>query len=85
MVQISARRSAILTEVVRDFPQFLPANSSIVPCNRARQLCSGIHKVQEEGVGQEINGDELPWMKVGSTAGVISGLSPAAEKAGEDF
>jgi hypothetical protein len=24
--------------------------------NRARQLCSGIHKVQEEGVGQEIYG-----------------------------
>jgi hypothetical protein len=27
--------------------------------NRARQLCSGIHKVQTEGVGQEIRGDEL--------------------------
>jgi hypothetical protein len=27
--------------------------------NRARQLCSGIHKVQDEGVGQEIHGDEL--------------------------
>jgi hypothetical protein len=27
--------------------------------NRARQLCIGIHKVQEEGVGQEIHGDEL--------------------------
>jgi hypothetical protein len=27
--------------------------------NRARQLCSGIHTVQEEGVGQEIHGDEL--------------------------
>jgi hypothetical protein len=27
--------------------------------NRARQLCSGTHKVQEEGVGQEIHGDEL--------------------------
>jgi hypothetical protein len=27
--------------------------------NHARQLCSGIHKVQEEGVGQEIQGDEL--------------------------
>jgi hypothetical protein len=25
----------------------------------ARQLCSGIHKVQDEGVGQEIRGDEL--------------------------
>jgi hypothetical protein len=27
--------------------------------NRARQLCSGNHKVHEEGVGQEIHGDEL--------------------------
>jgi hypothetical protein len=27
--------------------------------NHARQLCSGIHKAQEEGVGQEIHGDEL--------------------------
>jgi hypothetical protein len=53
--------------------------------NLARQLCSGIHKVQEEGVGQEIHGDELHWMKVGSTAGVISGLSPGTEKAGEDL
>jgi hypothetical protein len=53
--------------------------------NRARQLCSGTHKVQEEGVGQEIHGDELHWMKVGSKAGVISGLSPGAEKAGEDL
>jgi prolipoprotein diacylglyceryltransferase len=42
---------------------------------RARQLCSGIHKVQEKGVGQEIHGDELHWMKVGSAAGVTSGLS----------
>jgi hypothetical protein len=25
----------------------------------ARQLCIGTHKVQEEGVGQEIHGDEL--------------------------
>jgi hypothetical protein len=47
--------------------------------------CSEIHKVQEEGVGQEIPGDELHWMKVGSTAGVISGLSSGAEKAGEDL
>jgi hypothetical protein len=53
--------------------------------DRARQLCSGIHKVQEEGVGQEIHGDELHCMKVGSTAGVISGLSPGAEKAAEDL
>jgi hypothetical protein len=53
--------------------------------NRARQLCSGIHKVQEEGVGQEIYGDELHWMKVGSAAGVISGLSPGAKKDGEDL
>jgi hypothetical protein len=53
--------------------------------NRARQLCSGTHKVQEEGVGQEIRGDELHSMKVGSTAGVISGLSTGAEKAGEDL
>jgi hypothetical protein len=49
--------------------------------NRARQLCSGTHKVQEQGVGQEIHGDELHWTKVGSTAGVISGLSPGTEKA----
>jgi hypothetical protein len=48
-------------------------------------LCSGIHKVQEEGVGQEIHGDELHGMKVGSTAGVISGLSPGTEKAGKDL
>jgi hypothetical protein len=27
--------------------------------NRARQLCSGIHKVQEEWVGQGVHGDEL--------------------------
>jgi hypothetical protein len=53
--------------------------------NRARQLCSGIHKVQEEGAGQKIHGDELHWMKVGSTAGEISGLSPGAEKVGEDL
>jgi hypothetical protein len=26
---------------------------------RAKQLCSGIHKVQEEGIGQEIHGDKL--------------------------
>jgi hypothetical protein len=52
----------------------------IISC--ARQLCSGIHKVQEEGVGQEIHGDELHLTKVGSTAGVISGLSPGAEKFG---
>jgi hypothetical protein len=32
---------------------------SYMTVNRARQLCSGIHKVHEEGVGQEIHGDEL--------------------------
>jgi hypothetical protein len=53
--------------------------------NRARQLCCGIHKLQEEGVGQEIHGDELHWTKVGSAAGVISGLSPGTEKAEEDL
>jgi hypothetical protein len=53
--------------------------------NCARQLCSGIHKVQEEGVGQGTHGDELHLTKVGSTAGVISGLSPGTEKAGEDL
>jgi hypothetical protein len=53
--------------------------------NHARQLCSGIHKVQEEGVGQEIHGDELHWMKVESTAGMILGLSPGAKKAGENL
>jgi hypothetical protein len=52
------------------------------PC---KQLCSGIHKVQEEGVGQEIHGDQLHWVKVGSTAGVISGLSSGVEKAWEDL
>jgi hypothetical protein len=51
--------------------------------NRARQLCSGTHKVQEEGAGQGTHGDELHWMKVGSTAGVISSLSPGTENAGE--
>jgi hypothetical protein len=49
----------------------------------ARQLCNGIHKLQEEG--QEIHGDELHWMKVGSTAGVILGLSPGTEEDGEDL
>jgi hypothetical protein len=63
----------------------LDTHSVRVIVNRARQLCSGIHKVQEEGVGREIHGDELHWMKVGSTAGVISGLSLEAEKAGEDL
>jgi hypothetical protein len=29
----------------------------IVDC--ARQLCSGIHKAQEEGVGQGVHGDDL--------------------------
>jgi hypothetical protein len=53
--------------------------------NRARQLYSVIHKVQEEGVDQEIDDDELHCMKVGSTTGVISGLSPGTEKAGEDL
>jgi hypothetical protein len=53
--------------------------------NRAKQLCSGIRKVQEEGVGQEIHGDELHWMKVGSTAGVVSILSPETKKAGKDM
>jgi hypothetical protein len=27
--------------------------------NHARQLCSGTHKVQEQGVGQGTHGDEL--------------------------
>jgi hypothetical protein len=27
--------------------------------NSARQLCSGIHKVQEEVVGKNIHGDEI--------------------------
>jgi hypothetical protein len=27
--------------------------------NRSRQLCSGIHKVHEEGVGQGTHGEEL--------------------------
>jgi hypothetical protein len=53
--------------------------------DRARQLFSGTHKVQEEGVDQGTHGDELHWMKVGNTAGVISGLSPGAEKDGEDL
>jgi hypothetical protein len=53
--------------------------------NCARQLCGGTHKVQEERVGQEIHGDDLHWTKVGSAAGVISGLSPGAEKDGEDL
>jgi hypothetical protein len=53
--------------------------------NRARQLCSGTHKVQEEGVGQEIHGDELHWTNVGSAARVILGLSPGVEKDGEDL
>jgi hypothetical protein len=48
-------------------------------------ILSGIHKVQEQGVGQGVHGDELHWTKVGSTAGVISGLSPGTEKAGEDL
>jgi hypothetical protein len=52
---------------------------------RAKQLCSGTHKVQEEGVGRGIHGEELHGMKVGRTTVVISGLSPGTEKAGEDF
>jgi hypothetical protein len=52
--------------------------------NLARQLCSETHKVQEEGVGQEIHGDRLYWTNVGSAAGVILGLSPGVEKDGED-
>jgi hypothetical protein len=55
----------------------LDINSIRMIVNRARQLCSGTHKVQEEGVGQEIHGDELHGMKVGSAAG--------AEKVGEDL
>jgi hypothetical protein len=39
--------------------------------NRARQLCSGIHKVSEEGAGQEIHSDKLYCMKVGSTEKVL--------------
>jgi hypothetical protein len=53
------------------------------PCKVALQW--NTHKVQEEGVGQEIHGDERHLMKVGSTAGVISGLSPGTEKVGEDL
>jgi hypothetical protein len=53
--------------------------------NRARQLCSRTHKVHEEGVGQEIHGEEQHWMNVGSAAGVISGLSPGAKKDEEDM
>jgi hypothetical protein len=41
--------------------------------------------VQEQGVGQGTHGDELHWTKVGSTAGVISGLSPGTEKDGKDL
>jgi hypothetical protein len=37
----------------------LDTHSIRMTVNRARQLCSGNHKVQEEGVGQEIHGDEL--------------------------
>jgi hypothetical protein len=44
-----------------------------------------MHKVQEEGEGQEVHGDELHWTNVGSTAGVILGLLPGTEKDGEDF
>jgi hypothetical protein len=51
----------------------------------ARQLCNGIHKVQEKGEGQEIHGDELHWTKVGSAAGVILGLLPETEEDGEDL
>jgi hypothetical protein len=52
------------------------------PCKAALQW---IHTVQEEGVGREIHGDQLHWMKLGSTAGVISDLSPGTEKDGEDL
>jgi hypothetical protein len=37
----------------------LDIHSVRMTVNRARQLCSGIHKVQEEGAGQGIHGDEL--------------------------
>jgi hypothetical protein len=46
----------------------------------ARQLCSGIHKVQEEGECQEVHGDETD---AGSAAGAILGLLPRIEKDGE--
>jgi hypothetical protein len=52
------------------------------PCKAALQWNP---QVQEQGVGQGTHGDELHWTKVGSTAGVISGLSPGTEKAGEDL
>jgi hypothetical protein len=52
---------------------------------RKRQLCNGIHKVREEGVGQEFHGDELHWRNAGSAAGVILGLLPGTEKDGYDF
>jgi hypothetical protein len=38
---------------------------------------------KEEGVGQEIQDDEMHLTNVGSVAGVILGLSPGAEKVGE--
>jgi hypothetical protein len=37
----------------------LDIHSARMIVNRARQLCSGIHKEQEEGVGQGIHGNEL--------------------------
>jgi hypothetical protein len=42
--------------------------------NRARQLYKGIHTAQEEGEDQEIHGDELHWMNMGSSAGMFLGL-----------
>jgi hypothetical protein len=51
----------------------------------ARQLCNGIHQVQEEREGQKIHGDELHWTDVGSANGVILGLSTGTKKNGEDL
>jgi hypothetical protein len=47
------------TECFLNFKWLLTGFSIRMIVNRARQLCSGTHKVQEQGVGQGTHGDEL--------------------------
>jgi hypothetical protein len=44
---------------VAHYACMLDTHSVRMIVNRARQLCSGAHKVQEQGVGQGTHGDEL--------------------------
>jgi hypothetical protein len=59
MKEVTSSPQKIETIVVLCFGWIGHTYSVRMIVNRARQLCSGIHKVQEEGVGEEIHGDEL--------------------------